>query len=115
MKSLVFFSHDVIKIGPEILEQKGNILRIVQPTMHSTFSVYNFALDSEIIHTERCSYVCNKLLTTFAHFHVLSLRVHPRAIKVFLLPLYLSHEKSYQALHTCIISMLMFQNVEAWE
>ena len=23
--------HDVIKIGPEFLEQKGNVLRIIQP------------------------------------------------------------------------------------
>ena len=37
-ESLVSFlcEHDVIKVGPE---QKGNILRGVQPTMHSTLGV----------------------------------------------------------------------------
>ena len=34
------FSH-VIKIGPEILEQKGNVLRVIQPTFRSTLSVYD--------------------------------------------------------------------------
>ena len=33
--------HDVIKIGPELLEQKGNVFRVVQPTMHSTFCVHD--------------------------------------------------------------------------
>ena len=39
-ESLVSFlrKHDVIKIGPE---QKGNILRVVQPTMGSTLGVYD--------------------------------------------------------------------------
>ena len=37
----VFFSrdHDIIEMGPELLEQKDNILHIVQLTMCSTFSV----------------------------------------------------------------------------
>ena len=41
-----FFSreHDVIEIGPEFLEQKGNVLRIVQPTMRSTLGVYDIRL-----------------------------------------------------------------------
>ena len=30
--------HDVIKIGPE---QKGNILRVVQPTMSTALGVYD--------------------------------------------------------------------------
>ena len=33
--------HDIIEIGPEFLEQKGNVLRIVQPTMRSMLGVYN--------------------------------------------------------------------------
>ena len=33
--------HDVIKIGPEILEQKGNVLRVIQPTLRSTLGVYD--------------------------------------------------------------------------
>ena len=33
--------HDVIKIGPEFLEQKGNVLCVVHPTMHSTLRVSN--------------------------------------------------------------------------
>ena len=39
VEGLVSFlrKHDVIKIGPE---QKGNILRVVQPTMSSTLGVY---------------------------------------------------------------------------
>ena len=32
------FSTDVIEIG---LKQKGNILRVVQPTMHSMLGVYD--------------------------------------------------------------------------
>ena len=32
---------DVIKIGPEFLEQKGNVLCVVRPTMHSVFGVYD--------------------------------------------------------------------------
>ena len=31
--------HDVIKIGPEFLELKGNILRIIQPALRSTLGV----------------------------------------------------------------------------
>ena len=34
-------NHDVIKIGREFLEQKGNFLRIIQPTLHSTLGVYD--------------------------------------------------------------------------
>ena len=34
-------NHDVIKIGPEFLEQKGNFLRIIQPTLHSKLGVYD--------------------------------------------------------------------------
>ena len=34
------FSH-VIKIGPEFLEQKGNVLRVIQPTLRSTLGVYD--------------------------------------------------------------------------
>ena len=30
--------HDVIEIGPEFSEQKGNVLRIVQPTMRPTLA-----------------------------------------------------------------------------
>ena len=39
VEGLVSFlrKHDVIKIGAE---QKGNILRVVQPTMSSTLGVY---------------------------------------------------------------------------
>ena len=33
--------HDIIKIRPEFLQQKGNIFHVVQPTMHSTLSVYD--------------------------------------------------------------------------
>ena len=33
--------HGVIKIGPEFLEQKSNILHVVQPTMHSTLGVHD--------------------------------------------------------------------------
>ena len=40
VESLVSFlrKHDIIKIG---LKQKGNVLRVVQPTMHSTFGEYD--------------------------------------------------------------------------
>ena len=31
--------HDVIKTGPELLEQKGNAFRVVQPTMRSTLNI----------------------------------------------------------------------------
>ena len=31
--------NDVIEIGPEFLEQKGNVLRIIQPTLHSMLGV----------------------------------------------------------------------------
>ena len=33
--------HDVIKIGPEYLEQKGNVLRVIQPTLRSMLGVYD--------------------------------------------------------------------------
>ena len=36
--------HYVIKIGPEFLEQKGNILRVIQPTLHPTLGIYNIRL-----------------------------------------------------------------------
>ena len=32
--------HDIIKIGPKLLEQKGNILHVIQSTLCSTLSVY---------------------------------------------------------------------------
>ena len=32
---------DVIKIGPEFLEQKGNVLHIIQPALRSTLGVYD--------------------------------------------------------------------------
>ena len=37
------FTHDrdVIKIGPEFLEQKGNILRVIQLTLRSTLGVHD--------------------------------------------------------------------------
>ena len=33
--------HDVTKLGPEFLEQKGNLLLIIQPTLRSTLGVYD--------------------------------------------------------------------------
>ena len=33
--------HDVIEIGPEFLEQKVNVLRVIQPTWHSMLGVYD--------------------------------------------------------------------------
>ena len=33
--------HYVIKIGPEFFEQRGNVLRIIQPALHSTLGVYD--------------------------------------------------------------------------
>ena len=33
--------HDVIEIGPEFLEQKGNVLRVIQPTLRSMLGVYD--------------------------------------------------------------------------
>jgi len=45
--------HDVIKIGPEFLEQNGNVFRVVQPTMHSTFCVYD--IHSPIVRYRICS------------------------------------------------------------
>ena len=33
--------HDIIEIGPEFLEQKGNVLHVVKLTMRSTLSVYD--------------------------------------------------------------------------
>ena len=35
------YDHDVIKIGSEFLEQKGNVLCVVQPAMRSTLGVYD--------------------------------------------------------------------------
>ena len=40
----IFSHYDIIKIGPEFLEQNSNVLHIVQPTMHSTLSVYDIQL-----------------------------------------------------------------------
>ena len=37
----IFSHYDIIKIGPEFLKQKGNVLHVVQPTMRSTLSVYD--------------------------------------------------------------------------
>ena len=31
----------MIKIGPEFLEQKGNVLRVIQPDLRSTLGVYD--------------------------------------------------------------------------
>ena len=33
--------HDIIKIEPEILEQKGNILRVIQLALRSMLGVYD--------------------------------------------------------------------------
>ena len=52
-------------------------------------------------------------------FHVLSLWVHQRAVKVFLAPFNtfdgVHVRKKYQGLHACTTSMFMFQRVGAWE
>ena len=79
MRNVHLFScdHDVIKIGPGFLEQKANILSVIQPTLRSTLSVYDIVppyLD-----------MCSKLLATFALSPVLSFQVRPRTIKVFLM------------------------------
>ena len=73
---------DVIKIGPEFLEQKGNVLCVIQPTLHSTLGVYD-------IGPPIATCTCSKLPATIALFPVLSLRLRPRIIKVFLPPFYL--------------------------
>ena len=113
VESLVSFLtyHDIIKMLPNFWEQKGNILFVIQPTLHSTLGVYDtrspIAIDT-----------CSKFPDTFTLFPVLSLRVHPRTIKVSLPPLYprrCSCEKTYQALHTCTTSMFMFWSMGAWE
>ena len=108
-ESLVSFlrKHDVIKIGPK---QKGNILRVVQPTMSSMLGVYD--IRPPIADT------CIKLPATFAPFLCCASRVCPRTIKFSLPPLYLwrfSRDKKYQALHACTTSMFVFRSVEAWE
>ena len=38
-----FFSrdHDLVEIEPEFLEQKDNILHVIQPTLHPTLGVYD--------------------------------------------------------------------------
>ena len=41
MESPVSHDHDLIKIGPEFLGQKGNILRVIQQTLRSMLSVYD--------------------------------------------------------------------------
>ena len=33
--------HDVMEIGLEFLEQKGNVLCVIQPTLRSTLGVYD--------------------------------------------------------------------------
>ena len=33
--------HGIIEIGPEFLEQKGNVLRVIQPTLRSTLGVHD--------------------------------------------------------------------------
>ena len=35
------FSHVIIKVGPEFLEQKGNVLGVIQPALRSTLGVYS--------------------------------------------------------------------------
>ena len=77
------FSHD------HDAESFGNILRFVQPTMCSTFGVYDIRLPITRNMQQVAHYLCS--------FPVLSLQVHPRAIKVSLPPLYpgrFSHEKN---------------------
>ena len=73
--------HDVIEIGPEFLEQKGNVLRIVQPTMRSMLGVYNIRPWQ--------SDTCSKLSAIFALFPALSRWVHQRANKFVQPPFYL--------------------------
>ena len=36
--------HDIVKIGPEFLEQKGNVLCVVQPNIRSTLGIYDIQL-----------------------------------------------------------------------
>ena len=35
------YEHDIIKIGPEFLEQKGNTLCVTRPTLCSMLGVYD--------------------------------------------------------------------------
>ena len=59
------------------LEQKGNIICIIQPILRSMLSVYD-------IHSPIAIDKCSKLPNTFALFPVLSLRVRPCTIKLTL-------------------------------
>ena len=102
--------HDIIEIGPEFLEQKGNVLFVVQLAMCSTLGVYNIG--------PRQPVTCSKLPVIFALFPVLSLRVHPHAIKVILSLFYFgqcSRGEKYQALSACTTLMFTFRSVGAWE
>ena len=80
VESLVSFlhKHDVIKIGQK---QKGNVLRVVQPTMLQGSVCMIF--DARQLDT------CSKLSATFVPFSVLSL-IRPRTIRWRLPRVYLS-------------------------
>ena len=85
--------HAVIKIGSEFLEQKGNVLCVVRPTMHSVFGVYDIN-----------PLIASKLPTTCAVFHVLSLWVCPHSIMIL--------RSKYQALQGCMTSKFAFRGQE---
>ena len=71
------FSHDfhIIRKGPEFSEQKGNVLNVVQPSIHMSNAWYLPPNN----YTDTCSneVILEVIFTTFV---VLSVWVHPHAI-----------------------------------
>ena len=57
VESLVYFltcDHDVIKIGPKFLDQKGNVLCVIQTVLRSTLGVYDIRPPDSYIHVVSC-------------------------------------------------------------
>ena len=99
------------KIGAEFLDQKGNVLHVVQPTMCLTLGVYNIRLPDN----QRRVVYCTQLLLLFM-FWVFG-HAHPQLRSSYPLSTFdgAHVRKKYQVLHTCTTSMFMFWSVGAWQ
>ena len=68
--------HDVIKIGPEVLERQRFACLCIQPSVCMIFAPQQLDM-------------CSKLFATFALYPVLSVQVRPHTIKVSPPPFYI--------------------------
>ena len=102
--------HNVIKIGPEFLEQKTFCVLFNQLCVECLVHVYDIQLLIRVVHV---NYLLPSLFFLFWVFGY----AHTQLRSLFPLspPWHCSREKKYQALPTCTTSVFALWSGEAWE